>query len=113
MKETAMSLWHYVGRGWAERAWRGWVNWAAHSRQEPMKKVVRMIREHLWGIVNAVVLRANNGGAESINSRIQLMKYKARGFRNKHRFINAIYFHLGGLDLYPTAAKIPITHTNG
>ena len=25
----------------------------------------------------------------------------ARGFRNRKRFRNAIYFHLGGLDLYP------------
>ena len=26
---------------------------------------------------------------------------EARGFRNRERFRNAIYFHLGGLDLYP------------
>jgi hypothetical protein len=31
----------------------------------------------------------------------QWLKYKARGFRNRERFRNAIYFHLGGLDLYP------------
>jgi transposase len=113
MKETAMSLWHYVSRGWAERAWRGWLRWAAHSRQEPVKKVVRMIREHLWGILNAIVLKVHNGGAESINSRIQLVKHRARGFRNKKRFINAIYFHLGGLNLYPASLSNPTTHTNG
>jgi transposase len=113
LKETAMSLWHYVSRGWAERAWQGWLRWAAHSRQEPMKKVVDMVREHLWGILNAIVLRVHNGGAESINSRIQLMKYRARGFRNKQRFINAIYFYLGGLNLYPASAEKSITHTNG
>ena len=111
MKETAMSLWHYVSRGWAERAWRGWLRWAAHSRQEPMKKVVAMIREHLWGIINAIILRVHNGGAESINSRIQLLKYRARGFRNKQRFINAIYFYLGGLNLYPDAVPAGFTHT--
>ena len=26
---------------------------------------------------------------------------RSRGFRNQERFANAIYFHLGGLDLYP------------
>jgi hypothetical protein len=26
---------------------------------------------------------------------------EARGFSNKERFANAIYFHFGGLDLYP------------
>lgn len=112
LKETAMSLWHYISRGWAERAWQGWLRWASHSRQEPIKKVVAMIREHLWGILNAVVLKVHNGGAESINSRIQLVKQRARGFRNKQRYINAIYFHLGGLDLYPTASGISSTHSN-
>ncbi|MCL5269945.1 MAG: hypothetical protein M1457_05165 [bacterium] len=29
------------------------------------------------------------------------MKKKAYGFRNVQRFINAIYFHCGGLELYP------------
>jgi transposase len=43
----------------------------------------------------------NNGGAESINSRIKMIMVRSRGFRNKTRFRNAIYFHLGGLDLYP------------
>ena len=60
-----------------------------------------MIREHLWGIVNAIVLRATNGPAEGINSRIRTVKVRGRGFRSRERFANAILFHLGGLDLYP------------
>lgn len=39
--------------------------------------------------------------AESLNSRIKMIKVKSRGYRNKERFITDIYFHLGGLDLYP------------
>ncbi len=58
-----------------------------------------------------MVLKAHNGGAESINSRIKLVKVRARGFRNKQRFINAIYFHLGGLDLYPATTPEGFTHT--
>jgi transposase len=34
----------------------------------------------------------------------------ACGFRNRERFRNAIYFHLGGLDLYPRLSNV--THTN-
>jgi len=45
-----------------------------------------------------------------MNSRIQEIKRMACGFRNRNRFRNAIYFHLGGLDLYPAAARG--THTN-
>jgi transposase len=30
-----------------------------------------------------------------------MIKIRSRGFRNKSRYKNAIYFHLGGLNLYP------------
>jgi len=32
---------------------------------------------------------------------MQWIKRISRGLRNRERFKNAIYFHLGGLDLYP------------
>lgn len=105
IKELAMSLWHYVSRTWAERAWRSWLSWAMRSRLEPIKEVARTIRSHLWGIINAIVLGVHNGHAESINSRIKMIKTRSCGFRNKARFCNAIYFHLGGLDLYPKALE--------
>ena len=60
-----------------------------------------MVRTHLWGIVNAVVLNATNGPAEGVNSRIQAVKARCRGFRNQDRFAAAVLFHLGGLDLSP------------
>lgn len=105
IKEFAMTLWDYTSRRWAEKGWKRWLSWAVRSRLEPVKKVARTIREHLWGILNAVVLKADNGGAESLNSRIKMIKVRSRGFRNKERFRNAIYFHLGGLNLYPTGIK--------
>ena len=101
IKEHAMCLWHYVSRGWARRAWKAWISWAMRSRLEPVKAVARLVKRHLDGIINAIVLRATNAGAESINSRIQKVKRMANGFRNRERFRNAIYFHLGGLELYP------------
>jgi len=66
-----------------------------------VKKVSKTIKKHLWGIINAIVLGVSNGPTESINSRIKAIKVHARGFRNQQRFANAIYFYLGGLDLYP------------
>jgi len=60
-----------------------------------------MVKRHLEGIVNAVVLKATNALAESINHRIQRVKRMACGFRNTGRFQRAIYFHLAGLDLHP------------
>ena len=101
IKDLAMRLWNYVSRTWAEKRWKQWLSWAIRSRLEPVRKVARTIKEHLWGIVNAIILKANNGASESINSRIKTIKIRSRGFRNKARYKNAIYFHLGGLDLYP------------
>ena len=103
-KEAAACLWHYRSRTWAKKAWEAWYAGAIRSRLEPIKKAARMIKKHLWGIINAIVTDTNNAGAESINSRIKMVKVRSRGFRNKERFKRAIYFHLGGLDLYPQIA---------
>jgi len=107
IKETARDLWSYVRRGWAEKAWGKWLGWVARCRLEPIRKVGRTLKDHLWGILNAIVLRATNAASESLNARIQWLKKTACGFRNRERFRNAIYFHCGGLDLYP---RLP-THT--
>jgi hypothetical protein len=46
-----------------------------------------------------------NATAESLNAKIQMIKFRARGYRNEGRFEAAILFHCGGLDLYPTHSK--------
>lgn len=108
LKEHAMLLWGYVKRGWAERAWQQWLGWASRCRLEPLVKAAAMVRKHLWGIVNAVVLGVTNAFSESMNSKIQKIKARACGYRNRDRFRTAIMFHLGGLDLYPAVIA---THT--
>jgi len=101
LKEVAMSLWRYRSRAWARKGWLRWYGWAIRSRLEPIRKVARMVKRHLDGILNAVTLRITNARAEGINATVQRIKFTARGYRNRERFRNAIYFHLGGLDLYP------------
>lgn len=108
IKEAATKLWSYVRPAWAQKAWKKWISWAMRSQIEPIKKAARTIRDHLWGIVNAVTNGVTNATSESINSRIQRVKKMACGYRNRERFRNAILFHLGGLDLYPAS----ITHTD-
>ena len=105
IKEMAMSLWHYVSKTWARKGWEQWLSWAVRSRLKPIRDVARIIKDHLWGILNAIVLKVSNGPAEGLNSRIKTIKVRSRGFRNKKRFANAIYFHLGGLDLYPEGVR--------
>ncbi len=74
------------------------------SGLEPIKKVAGTIKDYLWEILNGVVLEVSNGPADGLNSRIKMIKVRSRGFRNKERFANAIYFHLGGLNFYPGGA---------
>jgi transposase len=105
IKELAMSLWKYRTRGWARRAWTAWFSWAIRSQLEPIKRVAGMVKRHLDGILNAIVMGVTNARSEGINAKIQWIKYTARGFRNRQRFRTAIYFHLGGLDLYPASLR--------
>ena len=108
IKELAMRLWHYRSRTWAEKMWTRWYGWAIRSRLEPIKKVARMIKRHWDGVIDAVLTGVTNARSEGTNAKIQWIKRLGCGYRNRQRFRNAIYFHLGGLDLYPDAA---MTHT--
>jgi transposase len=103
MKEMARGMWCYRTRGWATRRWKRLIGWMSHSRLSPMVKVAQMIKNHLWGIVNAVILGVTNAHLESVNAKIQALKKRACGYRSRSRFRNAILFHCGGLDLYPAS----------
>ena len=105
IKETAAGLWVYQSLEWARKAWKNLCAWISRCRLEPIIKVGRMIKNYLWGILNAVIMRANNAKLEGKNARIQKIKAMACGFRNRNRFKMAIMFHLGGLDLMPNIAK--------
>jgi transposase len=105
IKELAMTLWDYSTRVWAKKAWRKCLNWAMRSKLEPIKKVAKSLKKHLWGIPNAIALKVKNGKSEGINLKIQKLKSQACGYRNRDRFRNMIYFHLGGLDLSPAEVR--------
>jgi transposase len=72
----------------------------SRSRLPAMVKLAKTICKYLWSIINAIVLDASNGESESMNSRIQKVKACSHGFRNRERFRNAVYCHLGDLNLY-------------
>jgi len=101
MKEELNRLWDYVYVGAAERHFETWCRWVMDSSIEPMKKVARMMQRHWVGIRTYFKLPITNAASEGGNSGIQQIKRRACGYRNRHRFRIAIYFHQGGLDLYP------------
>jgi transposase len=101
LKESAMSLFGYVYEGAAKRHFNWWYNWATHSRLQPVIEVARTLKARLGNILTYLKHRITNATSESVNAKIQWVKYTARGFRNKHNFKTAIYFHCGGLDMSP------------
>jgi transposase len=105
LKETAMSLYNYTYQGPARKHFQWWHGWAMRSRLAPMKEVAGMLKRRFENIITYLKHHITNAASESINAKIQWVKYTARGFRNKQNFINAIYFHCGGLDLAPAATK--------
>jgi transposase len=75
-----------------------WYLWGIRSRLEPMKKAAEFINRHWQGIMQYVTSKINNGILEGINSVIQTVKRKARGFRNTKNSITAIYLKCSKLD---------------
>ena len=101
IKEVLRALWTYRQGAAVTRFFARWYAWAIRSQLAPVKKVARMIKAHLAGVLRFVQHPITNGVAEGINSKIMSIKRKAGGFRNPTNFTTAIYFHCGGLDLYP------------
>jgi transposase len=99
-------LWEIDSEAWALKHFKRWYFWATHSRLLPFIKLAKMLKSHLANILTYLRIPITNAAAEGLNSKIQLIKYRARGYRNADRFEHAIYFHLGKLDLSPTHTKV-------
>ena len=99
IKETFIQFWSYHYKEAARRFFNAWSNNAMRSRLEPVKKVVRMLRRHMQGLLNYSRHRITNACAEGFNSAIQLIKANARGFRNFTNYRARILFQCGKLDM--------------
>lgn len=65
----------------------------------------KTIKRHFANILTYLKIPITNAGAEGLNSKIQMIKYRACGYRNEDRFERAILFHCSGLDLSPAHHK--------
>jgi transposase len=101
LKESLRHLWSYRRQGWAERHVSRWYFRATHSRLEPVIAAARMVKRHLPNILTYFRHPITNAVSEGLNSKIQTIKKRAYGFRNREHFKTAIFFHCGGLNLYP------------
>jgi transposase len=101
IKESLRRFWTYVYPKNAEKHFKKWYFWATHSRIKPIIEAARTLKRHLPNIMTYFKHRITNALSESMNAKIQSIKTMACGFRNREHYEMAIYFHCGGLDLYP------------
>lgn len=101
IKETFRHLWDYKYYGSACNFFKSWYYWATHSRLNPIIEAAKTLKRHLSGILAYLRHHITNAVTEGLNSKIQAIKFNARGFRNFQNYRIAILFHCGKLSLYP------------
>ncbi len=100
-KESLRDLWHHEDAASATTYFKNWYRRVIHTKLEPLKKLARTIKERLKYVVSYCTHRITNAVAEGMNSKIMSIKRRVGGYRNRENFKTAIFFHCGGLDLYP------------
>jgi transposase len=86
MKLTPVLGAERAGKGYLEQAmererrsdWQRWLALAANSDVPMMKNAAKTIGKRLYGILNAMRHSVSNGNAEALNSKIRLLRIKAR-----------------------------------
>jgi len=101
IKESLRELWHYSTPRWALLHWKRWYGWAIRSNLKQIVYAARTLKAHLKGVMTYFTHPVTNAVSEGLNSKIQTIKKRAYGFRNAENFKTAIFFHCGGLQLYP------------
>lgn len=107
LREYLQDLWKYATRDLAEDHLRSFCSWAQRSRLKPFVRLARTLRKHWDGILNYFNHYATSALIESMNSRLQLARRRARGYRNFRNFRAIAYWTAGDLNL----GLEPATHT--
>ncbi len=101
IKESLRGFWDYVYPKCAAKYFQAWYFWATHSRLAPIIEAAKTLKRHLPNLLTYFKHWITNATTEGINSKIQMLKLMACGYRNREHYKTAILFHCGGLDLYP------------
>ena len=101
LKESFRKFWKYTKEWSALRFFKRWYFRATHSRLPPMIDAAKTLKRHLDGLLAYITHPITNAVTEGLNSKIQVIKASARGFRNFLHYRTAILFHCGKLDMFP------------
>lgn len=105
LKELLKEFWDFDDPKLAEEFLKDWCRMADESGIFPFQDAAKTIRAHWSGIINYTLSKISNGILEGINSKVQLARKRARGFRNTKNFISMILFLCGKLEFKPLYAK--------
>lgn len=84
-------LWQ-VQKSAAESLLNLWMQKAIDSTLKPFKQFVGTLINNYDGVLKSIKSKITNAVAEGLNSKMQLARSRARGYRNTENFINMIYF---------------------
>jgi transposase len=102
LKELFNDLWDMPDKQAATAFLTDWCEQVRKAGIAAFNKFANTLRAHWSGIIEFVESHINNGILEGINSKVQLAKRRARGYRNINNYINMIYFLCGKLNFaYP------------
>jgi transposase len=107
LKEDFNGFWEYVSPVWAEKYLDKWCSRVMRSRIEPMKKVVKTIRNHKPLILNwfKAKKRFSSGIVEGLNNKAKVTTRNSYGFRTYRGAEIALYHALAALPTPPTTHR--------
>lgn len=86
MKEDLRQIWSQPNKRTARKVLRDWLKRARASKIRVLQQMANTIEEHQEGILNYYRFRISTGPLEGTNTKIQLMKRQAYGFRDDEFF---------------------------
>jgi transposase len=102
LKVLFNDLWEMPSKTAATTFLTNWCKEVEDAKIPAFMAFAKTVKGHWSGIIHFVESRITNGILEGINSKVQLAKRRARGYRNMGNFINMIYFLCGKLKFnYP------------
>ena len=96
-REFLADTWRYATREEAEEHLKAVYSWGRRCRMEPIKKLCATLKRHWDGILDYYNHWTTSAVMEGLNSRLQLARKRARGYRNWKNFRTIAYLIAGGL----------------
>jgi len=105
LKEEFRLVWLCKTGKQARRFLHDWFRKVRYSRLEPLKKFVKLVKNHIDGILAWFETKISNGIAEALNNTAKAISRRSRGFRTPDAFSTVLMHCMGGLQLPHTVHK--------